>query len=195
MMTTQKELKARLVNILATEVWKGSPDMVDFCVKKTAYIVELTNGDIITIDKPSIKKDFCFGYSDSAYDTDSFDNANRMAHHAKTNVDYFLERNLADINQIIGILNGEYKGYGPRYAPYIVVPYRGQSTDSKLKGVVFFNEYSDEAESMVRLEGEDLDRVIEGYKVVKASFEKRLHTYLKRYGLSKVNTWSYWRDA
>lgn len=26
-------------------------------------------------------------------------------------------------------------------------------------------------------------------------FEKRLHTYLKRYGVSKIHTWTYWRDA
>ena len=25
-------------------------------------------------------------------------------------------------------------------------------------------------------------------------FAKRLNTYLKRYGLSKVHSWSYWRD-
>ena len=45
------------------------------------------------------------------------------------------------------------------------------------------------------LEGENLKRVIEGHKIVKAKFEKRLNTYLKKYGLTKVHAWSYWRDA
>lgn len=27
-----------------------------------------------------------------------------------------------------------------------------------------------------------------------AKFEKRLQTYLKKYGLSKVNTWTYWEN-
>ena len=37
--------------------------------------------------------------------------------------------------------------------------------------------------------------LIEEYKKVLVDFEKRLQAYLKRYGLSKLNIWSYWQDA
>ena len=30
---------------------------------------------------------------------------------------------------------------------------------------------------------------------VRKAFRKRLDTYLKRYGVSKLHTWSYWADA
>ena len=52
--------------------------------KKANHIVELENGDIVVIEKPTIKKDFCFGYSDSRYDTEDYDRANEMAAHART---------------------------------------------------------------------------------------------------------------
>jgi hypothetical protein len=37
-------------------------------------------------------------------------------------------------------------------------------------------------------------RIIEGYEQVFADFVKRLQSYLKRYGLTKLDTWTYWID-
>ena len=42
---------------------------------------------------------------------------------------------------------------------------------------------------------EDRERLYEGYVKLCNDFEKRLRTYLKRYGLTKVHSWTYWRDA
>lgn len=39
-----------------------------------------------------------------------------------------------------------------------------------------------------------LDALIKGYEVVKEQFIKRLNTYLKRYGLTKLNVWTYLSD-
>lgn len=190
-MKNQKELKQMYADILAAEVWKSSPDMVDFCVKKTAYIVELENGDIVDIEKPSIQKNFCFGYRLSRYDSEEYDSANDMAAHAAKSVDYFLEQNLKDINQMIERLEGK----DSRIEFRIRTHYHGQPEDSKLKSINAFYWHDEEGKKFPKLEGENLQRVIEGYKEVKAAFEKRLNAYLKRYGLSKVNTWSYWQDA
>lgn len=66
-MSTQKELKQKYADILAADVWHDDQEMIDFCLKEAGYIVELVNGDIIVIKKPKIKKDFCFGYSDSRF--------------------------------------------------------------------------------------------------------------------------------
>lgn len=190
-MMNQKELKQRYADILSAEVWKD-PKMVDYCVKKTAHIVELVNGDIVAIEKPSIKKDFCFGYRLSHCDSDDYDRANDMADHARKNVDYFLEENLKEVNEIIDSLEGKGRH---NWEWRVAVPYYGQSKDSKLKNIVCNSIWDNQSNESPLLEGEDLQRVIEGYKVVKADFEKRLGTYLKRYGLSKVNSWSYWQDA
>lgn len=187
-MSTQKELKQKYADILAADVWHDDKEMIDFCLKEVGYIVELVNGDIIVIKKPKIKKDFCFGYSDSRYDTDDYDRANAAAAHAASSTDYFIEQNLRDISEeIAGLEEG-------RWNYRIRIPYSGQPADSQLKGIQRSYWCNEEAEQFPKLEGENLKRVIDGYKAVKADFEKRLQRYLKRYGLSKVHAWSYWRD-
>ena len=57
---TQKELKEMYMSIIKTEVWEDE-HMQNFAKKKCAYVVQFSNGDITDIEKPSIKKDFCFG--------------------------------------------------------------------------------------------------------------------------------------
>lgn len=189
---TQKELKTEYERILSTEVWRGDQKMVDFCLKKAAHIVELTNGDIIALEKPTIKKDFCFGYRDSRYDTEEFDEANAAAEHARSSTDYFLAENLAEINKTIAQLEGKEL---TSWDYHVCIQYYSQPESSKLKTLRGFYWHEENSKKYPKLEGEDRARVLEGYKVVRASFEKRLHSYLKRYGLSKVNSWSYWVDA
>lgn len=189
---TQKELKAEYERILASEVWRNSPHMVEYCVKEAAHIVELTDGSIVVIEKPRIKKDFCFGYRDSRYDTEEYDEANKMADHARSSTDYFLAENLAAIDDIINHLEGKERN---SWDFHICVPYNGQAQNSKLKKLQEIYWHDERGQKYPKLKGENQSRVLEGYKVVRASFEKRLHSYLKRYGLSKVNSWSYWVDA
>ena len=45
-----------------------------------------------------------------------------------------------------------------------------------------------------KLGNDDIQRIIVGYEEVGKRFRKRLQTYLKRYGLSKLNVWTYLRD-
>jgi hypothetical protein len=42
---------------------------------------------------------------------------------------------------------------------------------------------------------EDRQAILAGLKREREKFEKRLQTYLKRYGVSKIRTWTYWADA
>ena len=186
----QKELKAMYEEILINEVWHDDQQMVDFCLKQAAYIVELTNGDIVVIEKPRIKKDFCFGYSDSRYDTEDMDSAYDMAHHAGSSEDYFLSENLADIDQQIARLERKEMS---SLEFYLCLNYYNQPDNSKLKKLNAFY-WHDERKKGTVLAGEDRERVIEGYKKVRESFVKRLHTYLKRYGMSQVKSWAYWQD-
>lgn len=186
----QKELRAMYEEILINEVWHDDQQMVDYCMKKAAYIVELTNGDIVVIEKPSIIKDFCFGYRDSRYDTEDMDRAYEMASHAETSVDYFLSENLAQIDEQIARLENKEMS---SLEFYLNTNYYSQPADSKLKSLNAYY-WHDERKKGTVLTGEDRDRVIEGYKAVREIFDRRLHSYLKRYGLSKVNAWAYWQD-
>lgn len=189
-MTTQQERSQTLRRILASEVWPKDAHMVDYCVKEAAHIVELQNGDIVTIDKPRIQKDFCFGYSLNRHDTEDFDRAQEASAHAETSPDYFMHKNLKDLDNMIALLEGK---QASRFNFYTGVHYTGQPADSKLKQVVQLDRW-DEHAGYTLLSEADRSAMLEGYKQVRADFVKRLQTYLKRYGLSKVHTWTYWRD-
>jgi hypothetical protein len=45
------------------------------------------------------------------------------------------------------------------------------------------------------LNDSDLELVKKLVATESKRFEKRLHAYLKRYGLSKIKSWTYWLDA
>lgn len=188
-MKTQKELKQEYEEILKTEVWEGSPDMVKHCMKNIGHIVELENGDIVVLDKPTIKKRFCFGYSCSPHDTESYDNANKMVDHARASEDYFRKENLKQIENKIERLKDETRA---RFKWGIMANYR-EDNSSKLKTLYQYDQF--DGKEHTEATADDINRVIEGYKEVKKAFEKRLSTYLKRYGLKHVHAWSYWRDA
>lgn len=175
------------------KAWEGR--MLDYFRKKVSSLHRLSNGGILAFEKPSIETSFCFGYSDSAYDTKDYDNANRMAKHASESEDYFLEENLKDFDNKIHELEDEsndYYLYRESYysekAPLNVWRYRNLT-----RWAVKENESI--CKDLTPCSKEDREIILNGLKQEREKFEKRLKTYLKRYGLSKVKTWSYWRDA
>lgn len=190
-MRTQQELKEVLKNALS-EVWSGK--MLDYCLKESDHIVELENGDIISIDKPRIEKDFCFGHGYCGVSTqEEEDRADNMAHYARTNADYFLEQNLKGIDQSIKAFEEVASG---KQQAFLNINYTGQSESNPLKCVIWCRGYETEDYKVKynELSQEGARRISEGYKEVRNQFIKRLSTYLKKYGLSKVNTWSYLSD-
>lgn len=41
----------------------------------------------------------------------------------------------------------------------------------------------------------DMKRMRRGYMVVRERYRKRLNAYWKRFGASKIHTWTYWTEA
>lgn len=180
------------------KVWEKE-DMIEYHRKKVSSIHRLSNGGLIYFEKPSIETSFCFGYSDSAYNTDEYDNANRMAHHAATSEEYFLEQNLKGFDAVIKSLENteEYthicisrESYSSQKEPLNLWSYK----------VLKYWQYNDAVDrnyytDLQEINAEDRAIILNALKTERAKFEKRLRAYLKRYGLSKVKSWSYWRDA
>ena len=51
-------------------------------------------------------------------------------------------------------------------------------------------------EEVVRfLSDEDMRRMRRGYMAVRADLRRRLNAYWKRFGASKIHTWTYWTEA
>ena len=189
--------KQRLQDILTNEVWQKSPKMVDYCMKKTAYIIPLDNEDIATIDKPDIETSFCFGYGYCGVSTDEdYQGAANMAAHARTNEEYFLNENLKGINEMLEAL----KNTSNRIFKF--VHYNPSPDTSNLKEFTIIdkwtNPYKDfhykHLRSLKECSDQERAEIIKGYEEVKEKFVKRLNTYLKRYGLSKIRSWTYLSD-
>ena len=195
---TQKELKEVYREELK-KAWKNDTKMVEFCIKTTGYFIE-HNGFLFDISKPKIQTNFCFSYGYSGVTTqEDIEEAGKMAEHAKKSEQYFIGKNLEEINDMIKFLK-EVKedwsvGGTHRYHMTIHSRYISQSDDCKLRGYGLFDTFWGFPTEGERIDDEELlDKVIAGYEEVKATFIKRLNTYLKRYGLSKINTWSYLLD-
>ena len=206
----QKELSDIYRENLDRYVWEKDGHMTDFCVKGVEWFIELPNGMIIPIEKHRIETRFCFGYSLSRYDSESYDNANEMARHAQESVTYFVKENMRCYEGIEDMLRGTGRYAWAWREPYLRVRYIGLPKDSNIRCLSFANGSTYGHEKYMNCKGEfvEIDRFIDyvpndeereiianGCAIAKRLHYKKVMAYLKRYGLSKVDTWTYWRDA
>ena len=56
----QADLKKEYADLLP-DVWGSDKRMNEYCIKKADILIKTSNGFILEIEKPGIKKDFCFG--------------------------------------------------------------------------------------------------------------------------------------
>lgn len=145
-------------------------------------LIRLSNGKIVEIEKPKMQTNFCFGYGWVDPNGEEEDAADKMAEYAKKSQEYFIKKNLEQVDKLIERANNAgCKGYL-------------WSSGNLIYSVSFMEEYR----RMTAFDGkgeelteEDKTTYINALQACKARFEKRLQTYLKRYGMSKVRTWSY----
>ena len=169
---------------------RGQKDMVDYYMKECQLVVKTSKGYFIAIRKPSIKKNFCFG--ESGYD---YHEAQQMAQVARTNEEYFMRENLDQIDDTITKLQDlNMTAYTVKYSEksdirqLLIVEPSWMYTYPWLK-------FESEQGHLEELTKEDRKLLIDAHFKVRADFEKRLHTYLKKYGLKHINSWTFWRDA
>lgn len=202
------EIKAQFVAALR-EVWGKDEKMVIHCTNKAAELVRLENGFIVEIEKHSIETRFCFGYSLSHTDTEDCDNANRMADHARKSAEYFKAENMRPFISALEEFDDDQK---------ILVfrrQYIGQSESNPLHTAEFVRDWKiiQALGGSARLDalpgstivvdgrpvyiGTEADKAAlrAGYEKAMKAHEKKVDAYLKRYGTSKVHSWSYWQDA
>ena len=190
-----------------SKAW-SDPYMIKYCVDKLANVAILPNGDIISIDKQSIETRFCFG--ESGYD---YDDAANMAAHARKSTEYFKNENMKHFNEWVNDLQDIIDKKSTYFIIIKDIHYLGQKPDCKLRNIDFIrtvdlldacggSAYLEElpGKYIERLNGriattEELNIILEAYKQARDAHEKKVDAYLKRYGLSKVDSWTYWREA
>lgn len=181
-------------NVLRAEyrkVWHGNAKMVDHCVRSASCMIEL-RGLIVDFDKPSIETRFCFG--EHGYDYDEVMDACDAASRSEK---YFMARNLegTDAYRAIGMLDGDAERFWRKAYP-ILKPHRycGQDEDCRIAYIEWTTDASEAHGNPMALTENEKAELRQMMVEEQEKFEKRLRTYLKRYGLSKCQYWTYWAD-
>ncbi len=181
------------------------PKWIDSHIRNIATVAVLPSGEFVPINKEHIKTRFCYG--ESGYDADE---AWDMAHTAKTNETYFKMKNMEHYDEIIGKLKEDELNHGDLWLVFgqdgkgklllakfmrltdIIQAFGEECFLEQLPGKEFVNSWN----ATFRIAtAEEKKCVLEAYERARAMHEKKVDAYLKRYGLSKVESWTYWRDA
>lgn len=169
----------------------------DYTRKNTARIVELDNGELLAIDKPRIETRFCFGYGQNGIGTqEDYDKAYDAMHYADTNEGYFVRENLKQLTDEIKSIKDYLRMIAPDYSGTVyAAPYLFHYGEG-LRELTFRYDYQidDKRDNYRKPTIDELQHIIAAYEIEVKIFEKRLQTYLKRYGLSKLHTWTYLSD-
>lgn len=175
------------------KIWGNDKEMQDYCLKKTSNCVLTSFGGLVTFDKPKIETNFCFGYSGCGQGQ-SFDEANEQE--ADFGEEQFLTNNLADMQDALNLFEGKEKDSSESTKHLYFARKYGKSN---IYSIVFLDEYDVKVNAwmyngLTKATEEDLQKCYAAQKQEYEKFEKRLKSYLKRYGTKKLHTWTYWAD-
>lgn len=175
------------------KIWV-SEHMRNYCLKTVSNCVRTSFGGLVIFEKPKIETNFCFGYHDSMTDTESYDAANDACKNFGEK--QFLANNLADMQDALNLFEGKKKdSYESTKHLYFARKYG----KSNIYSIVFLDEYDVKVNAwmyngLTKATEEDLQKCYAAQKQEYEKFEKRLKSYLKRYGTKKLHTWTYWAD-
>lgn len=152
-----------------------------YYLKEFAGAVKL-NDRYYLIEKPSIENKFCFHDEGPQYDFYKHlmeDKETRLA-------EYFKSENLAHFdNKIERITKGD---FGDTRVWWNAC-YKNNRID-----LCFYSSFG-HPDGYTECTDDEKAIILKGLKFGRELFEKRLDAYLKRYGTSKLHTWTYWADA
>lgn len=170
-----------------------SPEMQDYCMKETSNCIRTSFGGLVVFNKPTIETKFCFGYHHSSRDTESYDNANKMC--SDFGEKNFIDKNLKKIKEILDLFEGKKKyDYEESKKLYFIKKY----DNSNIYNFYLLDEHTANEWKLGKLipaTKEDFEKCFAAQKEEYEKFEKRIKSYLKRYGTKKLKKWTYWADA
>lgn len=175
-----KELKNEYIKSLLETTFNNSETMRKHFEKSISNVVKLSAG-LLAFDKPYIKTSFCYSYDeimDCHAGTDTYQQAIK---NCDVKAITFFNDNMEDLNRKLKTLQEE--------KIYFIRNYN--RNDLAIKFVT--ESYKDRFPSEIIAEAtdEDVEILIEAVKEEINKFMKRLQTYYKKYGLSKLRTWTY----
>lgn len=184
------------------KVWPGDSSMLDYERKGFSGAVRLQNGGILYFKKPHIETKFCF--HDEGPDYEFYKQLMDKDERLKA---YFLRQNMKDYDQDIEELSEahEWDSHEGLYIKNkrLYIQRRSYSSQTEPLNLWTWRTIDDwEVRNRPSLYPDiepttesDRQIILAGVRSEREKFEKRLNTYLKRYGTSKLHTWTYWADA
>lgn len=173
--------------------------------RKKYLFVELTCGTVIGLLKPSIETRFCCGEDDRGQGGDG-PGTMAYAHkvlEGKRTESGFKAANLDPFDRDMVRTAGRKAWRSARSGGKGAEAWRGDyvpcvMTGAYVKGRKYLGNAANPAgpEKVVRiLNDEDMRRLRRGFMKVRENFRRRLNAYWKRFGASKIRTWTYWTEA
>ena len=145
----------------------------------TLYAVKLSAG-IMQVSKPHLETRFCYGWGQCG----SIDSASASCDVVSSDYNFFLSENLEQLKKELDILENRPE------TVYLVKSYRIGNVVSWRGGGNYWNREKDAIDATA----EDIEIIKESIKKKIENLTKRCATYWKRFGGSKLKTWTYWAD-
>lgn len=177
---TNKEIK----NLVVETVKNTINDIFAEWIANDIDSAILTSAGWVIFEKRKLNKDFCFGYGTSE---DSYDKAIEMSTIAKNDPKYFISDNLKWYDNILEKLESGDNYYVSAYDNYPNAPFIHIVNASMMYSIIEKNSKIKHGQ----LSDKDTKELIEFVKKLRAKQEKRCNTYLKKYGMRKIKTWTY----
>ncbi|MBR5887645.1 MAG: hypothetical protein IKZ07_05490 [Akkermansia sp.] len=161
----------------------------------------LAQGELIRIDKLTLQTDFCFGHGWNGISTEEEeDNAAAAEKEIHESERVFTAENTEPAEKMLQQLAG-YRPWPHKFQ--IVVTQDGESHLDWVdawgwgfadmdKAIEHYSRFG--PVSIRELAQEDIPALVAAYRAQKDDITKRCKSYWKRYGGSKLNTWTYLRD-
>ena len=174
-------------------------DWVDYYLKRTSHIAML-DGHLVAFEKPEIETRFCFGYSDCGQGQSY---AECQEEHRNFGATQFLRENLSSFDDTLDYFKPEneqsdkYHWHGRSL--YLLQQWK----NANIFKAHFLPDYEVQNQpwrwvngdmQIVKASAEAVEQYHQALIEERQKFEKRLNSYLKRYGTSKLHTWTYWMD-
>lgn len=182
-----EENKREFFDLVLSHV-RGDESYFKYFKGITAAIIRLDCGKMAYIKKPKIETQFCYAEG-GQYGT--MENALSCCKTAETDQKYFINSNMKDILHEIEEVKKDNRP-GREMNLYFF-----ELQNSGFGEINLLSDYDIERfhyQNAIKLTDSDRQKYISALESVRDSFRKRLDTYLKRYGLSKVRAWTYYGD-
>ena len=173
--------------------------------RASCFFVELSDGTVLSIGKPSIQTRFCCGEDDRGQGGEEYGTmayAHKVLEYKRTE-EGFKRANVGDFDKEMVHLVGRRAWRFARTGGDGAETWRGDFVPCLMRGgltdgSVYLGNAANvgRTETVVRiLNDEDMRRMRRGYMAVRTDFRRRVNAYWKRFGASKIHTWTYWTEA